>query len=88
MDKIFKTFVGLGILCILVIYIIFGPYLLIKSIGDVVEYHKNKNSVIKLSATVSQIEDSVDSEGGTDYYVYVSYNYNNKHYNDIYWKSP
>ena len=86
MEKLFKTFIGFGILCIVIIYIIFGPYLLIKNIGNVIQYHQDKNSVIEIPAVVTEIKDSVGSEGGTDYHVYVTYNHNKKAYTDVYWR--
>ena len=86
MGKLFKAFVGLGILCIVVIYIIFGPYLLVRSINDVIQYHQDKDCVIELPAVVTDIEDSVGSEGGTDYHIYVTYNYNGETYNNVHWR--
>ena len=86
MGKLFKAFVGLGILCIVVIYIIFGPYLLVRSINDVIQYHQDKDCVIELPAVVTDIEDSVGSEGGTDYHIYVTYNYDGETYNNVHWR--
>ena len=62
MGKLFKAFVGFGILCIVVIYIIFGPYMLVRSINDVIQYHQDKDCVIELPAVVTDIDDSVGSE--------------------------
>ena len=86
MGKLFKAFVGFGILCIVVIYIIFGPYMLVRSINDVIQYHQDKDCVIELPAVVTDIDDSVGSEGGTDYHIYVTYNYDGETYNDVHWR--
>jgi len=86
MNNFLKFFIGLGIFFIIVIYIIFGPYALIKGIGNVAEYHRNKDNVIEIPAHVSYIEDSNDGEGGTDYYHYITYTYNDRQYNNVYWK--
>lgn len=82
----FKIFVCFGILCIVVIYIIFGPYMLVKRIGEVIECHQDAKCVIEIPATVTYVEDSADSEGGTNYYIYVAYNYEGKDYSNIYWR--
>ena len=86
MGKLFKAFVGFGILCIVVIYIIFGPYMLVRSINDVIQYHQDKDCVIELPAVVTDIDDSVGREGGTDYHIYVTYNYDGETYNDVHWR--
>lgn len=87
MEKfLFRAFIAFGILCIGTIYVIFGPYMLVKSIGNVIEYHQGRNNVIEIPAVVTNINDSVGSEGGTDYHIYVTYNHDGKAYSNVYWK--
>ena len=81
-----KVFISSGILCIVIIYIIFGPYMLIKRTGDVIEYHQNVKCVIEVPAVVTYIKDSLDGEGGTNYYIYASYSHEGKDYNNVYWR--
>ena len=85
--KAVKVFIGFGILCIVVIYIIFGPYLLVRSIGNVIEYHRDIDHVTEISAVVTNIDESVATEGGSEYSIYVSYNHNGSGYSNVYWKT-
>ena len=82
-----KFFVGIGISLIFLIYIIFGPVFLVKDIRETYFYLIEMNNTIQVRATVVDIEESSASDGGSEYDIYLSYQYNDESYNNIYWKS-
>ena len=82
-----KFFFAIIIFIFLAIYVVFGPFFLVKAIPDTAFYLTERNNTIQVKATVVDIDESSSSDGGTEYDVYVSYEYNNKTYNGIYWKT-
>lgn len=83
---VFWTFVGFGLLCVFAIFTIFGPVFLVNSVNEIVFHIKERDNTIQVQAIVTDIQESTDSEGGTNTDVYISYEYDNISYNDIYWK--
>ena len=79
----FAIFIYIGIACILGLMLFFGPIQLVSEIQDLIYYNNNKDSIVEISAVITDISEKPSGDGGSDYVAYVSYEYNNKTYNRV-----
>lgn len=87
MSVAIKIFIGIGLAFTVILYLIFGPILLVSSICDTVFYLSESNNTTQIEATVTLIDETSDVDSGSEYKIYVSYEYDNKSYKDIYWRT-
>lgn len=80
------VFVAFGILCVFAILAFFGPVRMVYCIEDIVDYHNNKAYVTEIFATVTEVKETASGDGGSDYYSYVSYTYDDISYSNVFWK--
>ena len=83
----FVVFLGFGFAIIFAIYLFLGPILLVDSIQDTIFYISERKNITQLQATVTDIRETSAVDSGSDYDVYVSYQYDNTSYQNIYWRT-
>ncbi len=69
---------------LLYVFLIVGILLMCAGIGIAIYYGIDSQNYAKVSATITNIEVSKDSDGDNNYYVTVDYEYNGVQYHDIY----
>lgn len=82
-----KFLIALCMIPLVVIYIIFGPVLLVREIQTTSFYLKEADNTTQVEAVVVDIDETSGSDSGTEYDIYVSYLYHDKIYRNVYWKS-
>lgn len=83
----FIIFIGIGFAIIAAIYLFFGPILLVDSVQETVFYLSERKNTAHIQATVTDIDETSAVDSGVAYDVYVSYEYDNILYKNIYWRT-
>ena len=82
-----KILIGFSFFLVFVIYLIFGPFFLYGAVKDTYFYITHRDNTVITQAKVTGIEETSDVDSGTDYNIYVSYEYDDVLYDNVYWRT-
>ena len=71
----------------LCVFLLSGAMSLQEGLNEYGTYMSHKNSFVPVTATVVDVQEETDSDGNTDYNVYVKYQYNEQTVSRVFWKS-